>query len=105
MSLQSKGRRARNVSTAGTEFATEGTTLALHRAGSPNPEAQLSGRSTAGICNLGFVVQDLDAFHQTVQAKGVRCLQPPKTEEFGRLALYADPDGLPLSVGGAPKKG
>jgi hypothetical protein len=32
-------------------------------------------------------------------SKGVVCLHPPKSEDFGMmLAIYADPDGLPISV-------
>jgi lactoylglutathione lyase len=78
-----------------TEFATEGTTLALHPA----------GRTPAGNCNTGFAVEDLDAFHQEMQAKNVTCVQPPRVEDFGtRLASYADPDGLPFSVAEIPKK-
>ena len=78
-----------------TEFATEGATLALHPKGSV----------PAGVCQPGLVVENLDEFHGRMQAHGVKCLQPPRTEDFGgRLALYADPDGLPFSVGEAPKK-
>ncbi len=88
-----------------TEFSTEGTILALHPADSITPERSASGHSPAGSCHPGFVVEDLDAFHQKMQTKGVKCIQPPRMEEFGgRLALYADPDGLPLSVAEAPKK-
>jgi predicted enzyme related to lactoylglutathione lyase len=44
-------------------------------------------------------VPDLDAFHRRVVEKGVRCIQEPK-EVFGsRVAQYADPDGLVISVG------
>jgi catechol 2,3-dioxygenase-like lactoylglutathione lyase family enzyme len=78
-----------------TEFITEGTTLALHP----------KGETPAGVCIPGLNVPDLDAFHAKMEANGVRCIRPPRREEFGvRLALYADPDGLPLSVGEAPKK-
>lgn len=78
-----------------TEFATEGTTLALHPA----------GHIPAGSCHPGFLVQDINAFHQALQARGVKCIQAPKKEDFGGvLAVYADPDGLPLSVTEAPKK-
>lgn len=77
------------------EFVTKGTTLALHPA----------GRTPAGTCQPGFGVEDLDAFHQQTQAQKVTCLQPPRMEEFGtRLAIYADPDGLPFSVAETPKK-
>lgn len=85
-----------------TEFANEGSTLALHPADSVNPMSE--GQSPAGTSHIGFVVEDLDAFHRKMQADQVRCLQPPKQEEFGRLAIYADPDGLPISVAEARKK-
>ena len=37
-------------------------------------------------------------------AEDVTCLQPPAEEDFGTLAEYADPDGLPFSVLEEPKK-
>ena len=38
-------------------------------------------------------------------ARGVRCLQPPEEEDFGRrLAGYADPDGLPFWVSDKAEK-
>ncbi len=52
----------------------------------------------AGHCHVELTVADLDAFHKELVAKGVKCLQPPKTEDFGSLSIYADPDGLPFSV-------
>ena len=77
------------------EFATDGTTLALHPA----------GHTPAGTCQPGFAVQDINAFHQTMQAKGVKCIMPPKRQDFGgMLAVYADPDGLPFSVTEVPKQ-
>ena len=45
-----------------TEFATEGTILALHPADSITPERSASGHSPAGSCHPGFVVENLDAF-------------------------------------------
>jgi len=86
-----------------TEFATEGSTLALHGKAKPAPSSA-PDRMPAGTCCPGFVVEDIDAFHQQVTASRARCIQPPKTEEFGgRLAGYADPDGLPISVWEPPK--
>ncbi|MBI3693330.1 MAG: VOC family protein [Acidobacteria bacterium] len=77
------------------EFATEGTTLALHPA----------GETGAGRCQPGFVVEDIGAFHQNAQANGVRCIMPPKKQDFGGvLAAYADPDGLIISIMEAQKK-
>lgn len=81
------------------EFATEGITLALHPADAIPPEGSSRGHNPAGSCHLGFVVEDLEAFHQKALASNVRCLAPPKSQDYGgRLAIYADPDGLPISV-------
>lgn len=77
------------------EFATEGTTLALHPA----------GHIPAGTCHPGFMVEDIDAFHKAMEAQGVKCIQPPKKQDFGgTLAVYADPDGLPISISETQKK-
>jgi lactoylglutathione lyase len=83
-----------------TEFATEGTTLALHLADAADQShAHTHAAMPAGHCQIGLTVPDLDAFHAEMVAKGVDCSQPPKEEHFGKLAIYADPDGLPFSVG------
>ena len=88
-----------------TEFANDGSTLALHPTGAGKAETGGLGRWLAGCCHLGFVVDDADAFHRTMESKGVKCLQPPKMQDFGgRLAIYADPDGLPISVSEVSKK-
>jgi len=88
-----------------TEFANDGSTIALHLADSVNPERSGEGLTPAGSCHLGFQVPDLNAFHREMQKKGVRCLHPPKRQEVGIvLALYADPDGLPISVAEAERK-
>ena len=88
-----------------TEFETPGTTLALHRADQPGQTTSSPDAIPAGVCHLGFAVDDLDAFHQEMIAKGVVCLQPPEEEDFGgRLAGYADPDGLSFWVGDKSEK-
>lgn len=88
-----------------TEFANQGSTLALHPARSENPDAPPSETTPAGHCHLGFSVPHLDAFHHEMQSKGVRCVQAPRALDFGgRLAVYADPDGLQISVSEAAKK-
>ena len=84
-----------------TEFETPGSTLALHRADGPAPPSE--SMALAGQCQLGFSVEDIDAFHQEMVAKGVTCLHRPEDEDFGKLAEYADPDGLPFSVMEQPK--
>lgn len=82
-----------------TEFATDGATLALHGTGSAHSEGTDPRQDVAGRCRPGLAVPDLDAFHKRMVENGVPCIQEPK-ETFGaRLAQYADPDGLPISVG------
>ena len=81
-----------------TELASEGTTLALHYASRPSGAAAVQGE-IAGRCQLGFWVEDVEAFHQDMVARGTFCIQPPSEDASGaKLAVYADPDGLPLSV-------
>ena len=81
-----------------TEFASEGCTVALHLINAKKTDGEQSS-PVAGTCQPGFLVADLDFFHQQMLAKGVKCLQAPKHEKFGmKLAAYADPDGLPITV-------
>jgi lactoylglutathione lyase len=78
-----------------TEFATDGATLALHEA---KRAAAAGTEPAAGSCRPGLGVTNLDEFHARVTRLGVRCVQAPK-ETFGtRIARYADPDGLVISV-------
>ncbi len=88
-----------------TEFANGGTTLALRYASRPNGAAAVQGE-IAGRCQLGFWVEDVEAFHRDMAARGRLCIQPPTEDASGgKLAVYADPDGLPFSVAGSPKEG
>jgi lactoylglutathione lyase len=80
-----------------TELDTGETTLALHLA-EAGEHAHSHATMPAGHCHIGLTVPDLDAFHAEMVAKSVKCLQQPKKEDFGSLAIYADPDGLPFSV-------
>lgn len=82
-----------------TEFETEGATLALHLSEGITAADRTGQREHPGSCRPGLSVPDLDSFHQRTVREGVECLQEPK-ETFGsRVALYSDPDGLPISVG------
>jgi lactoylglutathione lyase len=80
------------------EFDTGGATLALHAA-----EGQGTGEAgkdlRPGRSHPGLAVRDLDAFHRRMMEKDVRCLQEPRTAFGSRIAQYADPDGLAISVG------
>ena len=81
-----------------TEFATEGATLALHLAESSTPMSADDG-PRAGSCRPGLRVQSLVEFHRRMIEHNVRCLQEPRDVFGSRVAQYADPDGLTLSVG------
>lgn len=74
-----------------TEFATGDTTLALHPATSDKP---------AGSAQVGFGVDDLDAFHADKQAAGVEFLQPPTLLHGVRIAAFRDADGAEVRVSG-----
>jgi lactoylglutathione lyase len=87
-----------------TEFATLGSTLALHGDAKPAQHAA-QDYMPAGSCHPGFEVEDIEPLHQKLVAKGVRCIRPPKMEDFGaKLAVYADPDGLPISISEVARK-
>lgn len=81
------------------EFATEGTVLALHAAAHTHYDPPGMRSMPAGHCHPGFEVDDIEAFHRRMEEHNVFCLCEPAMQEFGaKLAVYADPDGLPISV-------
>ncbi len=73
------------------EFATGETTLALHLASDRNP---------AGRVELGFGVDDVDALHRDLTAKGVVFTRPPADEHGTKLASFLDCEGSQVSVSG-----
>lgn len=79
------------------EFANEGSTIALHPASAENP---------AGTCQLGFSLEGgLDTFHEKLAAQGVKVIMAPRDEQFGiRQAVCADPDGLLFTLAQSTKK-
>ena len=77
------------------EFATDGATLALHRAESM---ASDETRAAAGRCRPGLSVRDLDAFHRRMVEHDVACTRQPEDLFGSRIAQYLDPDGLEISV-------
>ena len=92
------GLPLRFESPAWTEFATGGATIALHASEGPRGDQGSSQPEVAGRCRPGLGVANLDEFHQRMVERNVPCLQEPK-EVFGaRMAQYADPDGLVISV-------
>jgi lactoylglutathione lyase len=80
-----------------TELDAGDINLALHLADAAD-HTHTHATTPAGHCQIGLTVSDLDAFLAEMVGKGVKCVQPPKEEPFGRLAIYADPDDMPVSV-------
>jgi catechol 2,3-dioxygenase-like lactoylglutathione lyase family enzyme len=81
-----------------TEFATDGATLALHRSDGPASGKNDARGTAAGQCRPGLRVASLDEFHRRMLEKNVSCIQEPKNVFGTRIAQYADPDGLAISV-------
>jgi predicted enzyme related to lactoylglutathione lyase len=51
-----------------------------------------------GSLQLGFNVDNVDAFITDARMAGVRVLQDPFDQDFGRVAVIADPDGYVIQV-------
>ena len=83
-----------------TEFLTGTTTLALHGGGVPQKHSgPPSEGKPAGVCTIGFNVDDVDKTYEELKAKGVRFVMPPTKQEAEgiKLAVAVDPDGLTIS--------
>jgi predicted enzyme related to lactoylglutathione lyase len=68
-----------------------GTVLGLHPASETLPVRP-------GSLQLVFHVPNVDTFVTDARTAGVRVLQEPFDESFGRLAVLADPDGYAVQV-------
>lgn len=90
---QHEGNDALHYDLAWGDFAT-GNYMMLHLA-QAGP-----GQHTTGA-EIGITVADLDAVHRKAADFGVTVLEPPRDGEWGRHALYRDPDGNFVSVTGA----
>ena len=84
-----------------TEFSTDGATLALHKSDEPKQGDPDLEDLPPGRCRTGFQVPDIDAFHATMIAHDVRCVQEPQLVFGTRVAVYVDPDGMTFSIGEA----
>jgi glyoxylase I family protein len=51
-----------------------------------------------GSLQLGFNVDNVDAFITDARTAGVRVLQDPYDQEHGRVAVITDPDGYVIQV-------
>lgn len=68
-----------------------GEYMMLHLAeGEPN-------RRTTGA-EIGITVEDVDAIHTRAATLGITVVEAPRDGEWGRSALYQDPDGNLVSV-------
>ena len=87
------------------EFSTEGCTLALHKSAGGAMPAVEPDKIPAAHCHTGFEVEDIDAFAARMAEAGVAVMRPVRTEDFGgRMGVWRDPDGLPVSVMAFPRR-
>ena len=85
------GLEPRFQSSEWSEFATGGTTLALHPASDANP---------AGGVELGFAVDNLGEFYARRAELGVEFTGEPKEMHGVHIAQIRDADGAHVSVSG-----
>ena len=77
------------------EFETGETTLALHLANEEHPP---------GSAQVGFAVDDVDAFYAEATAAGIEFTSPPADLFGARIAKFKDTDGAECSVSGASER-
>ena len=53
--------------------------------------------------SFGFYVPDVQKAAAELKTRGVRMLMEPRKEDFGWLAIAADPDGYAIQLGEEPK--
>jgi len=82
-----------------TEFDTGNTALAIHLA----KKEQGKFEQPKGTSAPSWFVKDLDAFHKRALDAGVKIMTAPEAQHWGgKMAAYADPDGLVFSVVESP---
>jgi catechol 2,3-dioxygenase-like lactoylglutathione lyase family enzyme len=57
-----------------------------------------------GTLQLGFVVENVDAFVGDCRYLGVPVFQDPYDDVAGRVAVIGDPDGYPIQIAGPRAK-
>jgi catechol 2,3-dioxygenase-like lactoylglutathione lyase family enzyme len=65
------------------------TGLLLARADGPD-QAAVVGQQVAGRVGFFLEVDDFDATHARLRAAGVRFARPPRSEPYGRVAVFLD---------------
>jgi catechol 2,3-dioxygenase-like lactoylglutathione lyase family enzyme len=71
---------------------TKETALRLH------PKSELLA-VRPGSLQLGFTVENVDAFVAECASNGIPVFEDPYDEPLGRMAVIGDPDGYPIQVG------
>ena len=80
-----KGKRWVVVAPPGSE----GATLLLARAATPAQEARV-GDQTGGRVFLFLHTDDFDRDHAEMQGRGVRFVEGPRVEKYGKVAVFED---------------
>ena len=63
-----------------------------------HPETD-KAKAAPGIgCSFGFEVTDIKGAVEELKRKGAKMQLEPKQEDFGWLAIVADPDGYPVQL-------
>jgi catechol 2,3-dioxygenase-like lactoylglutathione lyase family enzyme len=76
------------------------TGLLLARADGPD-QAEIVGKQAAGRVGFFLHVADFDAAHARMTAAGVQFLTQPRTEPYGRVAVFRDIAGNKWDLIGA----
>jgi catechol 2,3-dioxygenase-like lactoylglutathione lyase family enzyme len=66
-----------------------GVRLVLAKAAGPAQEARI-GDQTGGRVFLFLETDDFDRDHALLSARGVRFLETPRTEDYGKVAVFED---------------
>lgn len=69
--------------------ASRGASLLLARAASPEQERAI-GNQTGGRVGFFLHTDDFAATYEAYRAGGVRFLEEPRSEEYGRVVVFAD---------------
>ncbi len=83
-----------------TEFATGGTTVALHLTKNKIAQSIRQKEMVAGTSQIGFNVENLERTFHELKSKNVRFVMEPRNREGEgiKLAVCLDPDGLEISL-------
>ncbi len=86
------------------QFETGSTTLALHLAAAP--AAKAPEKPAAGTLQLGFNVADIERATLTLKERGIQFTREPtlQPKEGIKLAVFLDPDGMPISIAQSLRK-